>query len=638
MAPIIVDTIPPDLNLECIDDVPPPESLIAIDNCSGIITVNPSINIYGDPAKNDFTEIRTWTFTDTCGNSSSVSQTIVVLDDIPPSITCPEDKIITNDFGQTTAEVFYDVLFDDNCSGATLAQTSGLGSGANFPIGVTTEAYVATDVAGNTQGCSFTITVEKRPVTINYTGDTEEQYSDETNLSATLLDGINGNPIANETLTFTIGSQSVNAITNGSGVASTTLIIDQAPGNYNVVVEFAGNDQYKSGQSLTPFEITQEDANTYYTGSTFVSTGSKNSGSATIFLSATIEDINDANRGDIINADVYFVDRDGGDINPSPLTVSLISSTLGTVTYSWTVDIGNNDAEQFVVGIRVDNYYFSNDPVEDVIITVAKALGTKFITGGGYLVLCCSEGSLEGQVGTKSNFGFNIKYNKKGTNLQGNIRLLFRRYESDGLLHTYQIKGNNMISLSVSDNYAEFTGKANIQDVTDPYNVVSVLGNGEFLVKMTDNGEPGTNDNISLTFYNKNGGLVFTSNWNGFVPILQNLDGGNLQVQDRGGNNSESSKVYIRSLDSINESLEVKIFPNPASNYINLVLDGYNPEKAIIIQISDIHGRVILHQKKEFINDESIKLELPSYVSDGLYYVNIQNDNKTKLAPIIILK
>ncbi len=43
--------------------------------------------------------------------------------------------------------------------GSFISRTSGLGSGASFPVGVTTEAYTASDGLGNTANCSFTVTV-----------------------------------------------------------------------------------------------------------------------------------------------------------------------------------------------------------------------------------------------------------------------------------------------------------------------------------------------------------------------------------------------------------------------------------------------------------------------------------------------
>ena len=47
----------------------------------------------------------------------------------------------------------------DNCGTANTSQISGLSSGSVFPIGTTTNTFVATDLAGNTDTCSFDVTV-----------------------------------------------------------------------------------------------------------------------------------------------------------------------------------------------------------------------------------------------------------------------------------------------------------------------------------------------------------------------------------------------------------------------------------------------------------------------------------------------
>jgi hypothetical protein len=46
----------------------------------------------------------------------------------------------------------------DNC-GSTTAQTAGLPSGSQFPVGTTTNTYTVTDASGNTASCSFAVTV-----------------------------------------------------------------------------------------------------------------------------------------------------------------------------------------------------------------------------------------------------------------------------------------------------------------------------------------------------------------------------------------------------------------------------------------------------------------------------------------------
>jgi hypothetical protein len=92
-----------------------------------------------------------------------------------------------------------------------------------------------------------------------------------------------------------------------------------------------------------------------------------------------------------------------------------------------------------------------------------------------------------------------------------------------------------MTSLSVSPALANspakavFVGKANIQDITNPLNVISIAGNQTLQVSMTDRGEPGFGDDISIIVY-RDANVYFSSNWNGTNTNLQVLDGGNIKV------------------------------------------------------------------------------------------------------------
>ena len=54
---------------------------------------------------------------------------------------------------------------------------------------------------------------------------------------------------------------------------------------------------------------------------------------------------------------------------------------------------------------------------------------------------------------------------------------------------------------------ATFNGKANIRDITDPLNHISVDGNGSLQVTMTDDGDPGSTASIGITLWNKDGGV-----------------------------------------------------------------------------------------------------------------------------------
>lgn len=88
-----------------------------------------------------------------------------------------------------------------------------------------------------------------------------------------------------------------------------------------------------------------------------------------------------------------------------------------------------------------------------------------------------------------------------------------------------------MTSLGVTDTsqggFGTFLSKANIQDLTNPVNPVSIEGNDTLTIAFHDNGAPGANDTISISVYN--GGILrFASNWSGTSTVEQNLGGGDL--------------------------------------------------------------------------------------------------------------
>jgi hypothetical protein len=287
--------------------------------------------------------------------------------------------------------------------------------------------------------------------------------------------------------------------------------------------------------------VTQEDARATYAGTLFASTSSSTSTTATVTLSATIQDITalpadpayDAYPGDIRNATVTFINRDTNTVIVSNLPVGLVNASdtkTGTATYNWSVNIGSADSQQFTVGIIVTNYYTRNNSLDDTVVTVSKWIPGS-ITGGGYLVMQSSAGLYPGGVGTKNNFGFNVKNASNGP--KGNINTIIR---NNG--RVYQIKGNSMTSLSIklppppatTPATATFNGKSSIQDITNPLAPISIDGNATLQVTMTDNGEPGSSDTIAITVWNKIGGMWFSSNWTGTKTMEQTLGGGNLQV------------------------------------------------------------------------------------------------------------
>lgn len=91
----------------------------------------------------------------------TVSIQLTFTDAVPPTITCPSNLVRSTDANLCTAVVNYPTpTYSDNCSGASAAPVPpSLPSGSPFPKGVTSVVWEVTDVAGLSQRCTFTITV-----------------------------------------------------------------------------------------------------------------------------------------------------------------------------------------------------------------------------------------------------------------------------------------------------------------------------------------------------------------------------------------------------------------------------------------------------------------------------------------------
>jgi hypothetical protein len=131
---------------------------VATDNCTGVVVTQ----IAGLPSGSEFpvgtTEI-IFEATDNSGNTSECSFFIIVNDTEDPVITCPADVVVNAAIGTCSQFVTFALIATDNCPGVTFQQTAGLTSATLYPVGTTTNTFVATDASGNTATCSFTVTV-----------------------------------------------------------------------------------------------------------------------------------------------------------------------------------------------------------------------------------------------------------------------------------------------------------------------------------------------------------------------------------------------------------------------------------------------------------------------------------------------
>ncbi len=90
---------------------------------------------------------------------------VSVNDNESPMVSCPTTIMVKASYKAGYAIVNYpEVTYSDNCTNTKLNLVAGKKSGEQFPIGTTNVNYTATDAAGNSASCSFTVIVEKTEV------------------------------------------------------------------------------------------------------------------------------------------------------------------------------------------------------------------------------------------------------------------------------------------------------------------------------------------------------------------------------------------------------------------------------------------------------------------------------------------
>ena len=375
--------------------------------------------------------------------------------------------------------------------------------------------YRAVDKVGNIETAkSEDIIVGATSLT--YTGATSGQYSDSVTVSATLIDLVSGSGISGKSISFTIGSQTATATTESNGVASTTIILNQAAGSYTVDSSFAGDDNYQSSSDSDPFTINKENVAIAYTGDVFKVTGGASS--TAVVLSAQLTQEADGYSGDITLAKVKFIlTPEGGG---TTYTFDNIAVDLdGKAITTESIDTGVYSIE---VKISDTNTYWIEHPkgVGTLVVTMSTSSS---VTGGGWITDTLSRND-------KGNFGFELKYNK---NLapKGNFVYVWR--DTDGF--DYKVKSTSWQKGAVglaftSTSTATFSGNCVIQKI-NPLSgeTVDSWGNSKLTVQIEDNDMklPQTGiDRISISFVASGGGPSRTIS-------MTNIGNGNIVVHSK---------------------------------------------------------------------------------------------------------
>ena len=159
--PVLIDCPTMDLTVPC-DSIPDPPEVTASDNC----TPEPEIQITetqqpGQNPNESYRLLREWTAIDSCGNASSCSYTLIVVDTEAPEVSCPVDLTISCETDPDPANTG-SPLVTDNCSTDLDIEYSDDDSGLTGcnETGTLIRSWEIADEAENTATCQQTITVE----------------------------------------------------------------------------------------------------------------------------------------------------------------------------------------------------------------------------------------------------------------------------------------------------------------------------------------------------------------------------------------------------------------------------------------------------------------------------------------------
>ena len=174
------------------------------------------------------------------------------------------------------------------------------------------------------------------------------------------------------------------------------------------------------------------------------------------------------------------------------------------------------EVNTFAAVVTVDGGFYAGGG-EDVLTVYDPSLG--FTTGGGWFTWPGTD--------ERTSFGYTMKYNKKGTKVQGSLLLI--RHVADGSI--YRVKSNALEGLSLgaegSFGWASFSGKATYLEPGWP----EPTGNHAFVAYVEDRGEPGANaDRFWIEVHHKDGSPVTLSLSPEAIDNALVLNDGNIAV------------------------------------------------------------------------------------------------------------
>ena len=598
----------------------------ATDACSNP-TVTPSNgSVTGDCLKS---QTRTFRAIDACGNISTVSREVTWKFDLTvPTVNCPSNQTVNLSPNCTASLPNYISLAtaSDNCTvpgSITITQYPA----AETPLsgtGTQTVTLTATDEAGNTATCSFTVNkVDNTPPVINNASP-----------GICVLSPPN-HKMRDVTVTYTT-SDACGPVSSSLQVSSNEPISgtgdgDTAPDwevidNHNVKLR-AERSGSGDGRVYT-ITITATDAS-----------GNTSTSSVEVRVTHNITSPQSGKSfkvGSTVNLEGEFWDK-AGNKHSATWLIDDNTTVKGTVTEPTATKNGKvTGSYKFTApGVyklqmntkdqnNVVSYANTSGDVDAIIVIYDPNGGYTY--GGGYFNSPAGAVTSNASATGKGSYGFSVNYFKGATYPKGETQFDFKVGE-------FEFNALNFEYLSIAGAKAQMKGTGKIIGGQSGIN---------FILTVTDGQLDGTGiDRIRMKIYNKNTMEVYYDNQPGAsdavnptVPVQENST-----VVISGSNNSnltQSNQVTTnveQEVAPLADGLQVKVIPNPSSTNFRIVVNSNDLKAPVKLLITDMLGRVI----ETRITNAGQTITIGDKYISGAYAVRILQGRKTKQLTLIKL-
>ena len=627
------DTEPPRFNftpshmnvVRCASEIPEPPYLTAEDNCydlSAIPTVTLKEVISDQQCANKFKLTRTWTATDACGNTATVSQIFVVFDEVRPvfegadpahvMVSCEKDipvapsQTATDNCGTNATITYSETKINVQCANRyTLVRK-----------------WIASDACGNTASRTQTITVDDneapkitaisvtpvvlwppnhkmRDVMIDYTATDNCGVTSTLEVSST--DPVNGGSDGDQSPDWEVVDAHhvrLRAEKSNNGQARVYTIkihiTDGCNTSIDTSVEVVVAHNITSPQTGHPFKV----------GSTVSLSGVFWDQPGNTHTAKWLLDGNAAANGSVTEPSGH---QNGKVIG------SYKFNTPGVYKLQMNVTDQNG----------VTSYANTNNDLDAIVVIYDPNGGYTY--GGGYFDSPAGALKTNPNASGKASYGFTVNYFKNSTNPKGETQFEFK-------VGDFEFNALNFDYLAINNSMGQFKGTGKIMG--------GQSGVG-FTMTVVDGQLDGTGiDKIRMKIYNKNTGAIIYDNQPGANDATLPIQavGSNSTVVISGtnsnlttSNTNQNVEIDTKSSEDVNE-LEVISYPNPTITAFSVIVRADANEK-VVIQVFDINGRLI---ETRNVNPYSITKLGDNYVP-GAYVVRIMQGKKYKQIKLVKL-